>query len=227
MKNYSYAIIAFFLVFLLFISLSIFAPYILHSQKNKKLCNSEIGQNKFVLETNKPIPKIKDQSNILFLKTYLKTYYKKVPDEAENIIAKAINDLSHKYNIDFDLIVGIIGVESSFNPYATSKKGARGLMQVRYNVWKKHLKISNVMILHNIHEGIEYGILAFLQCKKEAKGNLKLALQKYNGAKGSRYVNKVNKEISRFMLLRKNKGVLINGQGINKRLYSTNKRKTK
>ena len=78
-------------------------------------------------------------------------------------------------------------------------------MQVRYSVWKNHLNISDVMELHNIHKGIEYGILAFLQCKKEAKGNLIMALQKYSGTKGQVYVNKINKEINRFMLLKKNK----------------------
>jgi soluble lytic murein transglycosylase-like protein len=196
MKNYSYTIITFFLAFLL----SIFIPYF---QRNKEVYNSEVNQSKSVLETDKSIPETKDQSNVLFLKTYLKTYYRKVPDEMENAIAKAIYDLSHKHHVDFNLIVGIIGVESSFNPYATSKIGARGLMQVRYGVWKRHLKIPNIMILHNIHEGIEYGILAFLQCRKEAKGNLKLALQKYNGAKGSKYINKVNKEISRFIASKK------------------------
>lgn len=206
MENRNYAILVSFLIILILLY-SIFVPlYILYSQEDKKIYNLEPIQNKSVLEINKFIPEIKDQGNILFLETYLKTYYKKVPDEIEDIIAKAIDDLSHKHVVDFNLVVGIIGVESSFNPYATSKIGARGLMQVRYGVWKNHLEIPNVMILHNVYEGIEYGILAFLQCKKEAKGNLKLALQKYNGAKGQIYVNKVNKEISRFVLLKQSKG---------------------
>lgn len=181
--------------------------YILYSQKNKKIYSPKISQE-------------------LFLKIYLKTYYKKVPDEVENIIAKTINDLSQKYHVDFNLVVGIIGVESSFDPYATSKVGARGLMQVRYSVWKNHLKIPDVMTLHNIHEGIEYGILAFLQCKKEAKGNLKLALQKYNGTKESKYVNKVNREVNRFILLKQDKGELINGLQLDQRISGTNTRTT-
>ena len=239
MKNYSYATLAFFLAFLLSISLFMFMPCF---QKDKKIYNSKISQNKSISIPKVIVPEMKNQSadahginalttglstNTLALKIYLSIYYKKVPDEIENVIIETVDNLSRKHQMDFNLIVGIIGVESSFNPYATSKKGARGLMQVRYGVWKDHLKIPNVMILHNIHEGIEYGILAFLQCKKEAKGNLELALQKYSGTKGQIYVNKINKEISRFMLLRKSKGVLIDGQGINKRLYGTNKRKTK
>lgn len=206
MENRNYAILVSFLIILILLY-SIFVPlYILYSQKDKKIYNLEPIQNKSVLEIDKFIPEIKDQGNILFLETYLKTYYKKVPDEIEVIIAKAIDDLSHKHVVDFNLVVGIIGVESSFNPYATSKIGARGLMQVRYGVWKNHLEIPNVMILHNVYEGIEYGILAFLQCKKEAKGNLKLALQKYSGTKGLDYINKVNREISRFILLKQSKG---------------------
>lgn len=206
MENRNYAILVSFLIILILLY-SIFVPlYILYSQKDKKIYNLEPIQNKSVLEIDKFIPEIKDQGNILFLETYLKTYYKKVPDEIEVIIAKAIDDLSHKHVVDFNLVVGIIGVESSFNPYATSKIGARGLMQVRYGVWKNHLEIPNVMILHNVYEGIEYGILAFLQCRKEAKGDLVKALQKYSGTKGLDYVNKVNREISRFILLKQSKG---------------------
>jgi len=207
------------IISILYFILAFFLSYILYFQETKEICNSRVIQNKSITKT-------KDQDNILSLKMYLKTYYKRVPDEIEDIIAKATNDLSHKHHIDFNLVVGIIGVESSFNPYAISKVGARGLMQVRYCVWKNYLKIPNRMELHNIYEGVEYGILAFLQCRKEAKGDLILALQKYNGTKRLDYVNKVNKEKDRFILLKLNKGEPINDSQFNQRLSSKNKGKT-
>lgn len=171
---------------------------VLYLQENKE--NMQLSNSKIEIISNIPIPKITVPkiSNVSFLKIYLKTYYKKIPDEIENIIIEAIDDLSCKHKVDFNLIVGMIGVESSFNPYAISSVGARGLMQVRYGVWKYHLNIPNIMRLHNIHEGIEYGILAFLQCRKEAKGNLIMALQKYSGTKNQVYVTKINREINKF-----------------------------
>lgn len=200
------------IVSLLYFILAFSLTCVLYSQEDKKIYNPEVNQNDPIPKVLVPeikIPKNQNalttelSTNALFLKIYLKTYYKKVPDEIEGIIIEAVDNLSHKHHIDFGLVVGIIGVESSFNPYATSKVGARGLMQVRYGVWKDHLEIPNIMELHNIHKGIEYGMLAFLQCRKEAKGNLVMALQRYSGTKGQVYVDKVNKEIDRFVLLKK------------------------
>jgi soluble lytic murein transglycosylase-like protein len=41
-----------------------------------------------------------------------------------------ISEYSQKYRVDFALIKAMIQAESGFNPYAVSKKGAKGLMQL-------------------------------------------------------------------------------------------------
>ncbi len=41
-----------------------------------------------------------------------------------------IQDAARRYGVDFSLLKAIIRAESSFNPQAISRKGARGLMQI-------------------------------------------------------------------------------------------------
>lgn len=41
-----------------------------------------------------------------------------------------IQDASRRYGVDFSLLKAIIRAESSFNPQAISRRGARGLMQI-------------------------------------------------------------------------------------------------
>ena len=41
-----------------------------------------------------------------------------------------IQDAARRYDVDFSLLKAIIRAESSFNPLAISRKGARGLMQI-------------------------------------------------------------------------------------------------
>ena len=43
---------------------------------------------------------------------------------------RIIQDASQRYGVDFSLLKAIIRAESSFNPAAVSRKGARGLMQI-------------------------------------------------------------------------------------------------
>ncbi len=43
---------------------------------------------------------------------------------------RIIQDASQRYGVDFSLLKAIIRAESSFNPVAVSRKGARGLMQI-------------------------------------------------------------------------------------------------
>jgi len=56
----------------------------------------------------------------------------KVQEDRETATARQI--------IDDDLVTAIIQVESSGNPKAISNKGAYGLMQIRWSVWKDELR---------------------------------------------------------------------------------------
>ena len=90
----------------------------------------------------------------------------------ENIINRA----SKKFGIDAQLIKAIIMAESSFNPYAISKSGAKGLMQLM-PVTANDMRVENPFDPEdNILGGTKY--LSMLL--KRFNNDKKLALAAYN-----------------------------------------------
>jgi soluble lytic murein transglycosylase-like protein len=67
-----------------------------------------------------------------------------------------ILEKTREHNVDFALVKAIIHVESSFNPYAVSERGARGLMQVLPETAKRHGIEDIYDPAQNIEAGIRY-----------------------------------------------------------------------
>lgn len=89
-----------------------------------------------------------------------------------DIIGKACQ----KEGLDVKLVAAIIKVESNFNPYAISKKGAKGLMQLMPSVVKDE-KVKNVFDpKENIFAGVRY----LKKLLEACGGDLGLALAAYN-----------------------------------------------
>jgi len=89
-----------------------------------------------------------------------------------------------KKKLDPDLVTAQIFVESEFNPNATSSAKARGLMQVRYEIWKKEpqLKDNGVDAMHKLYwidANIACGTDILRSFLDEAKGDLAKALYRY------------------------------------------------
>lgn len=90
----------------------------------------------------------------------------------KDIIIKACQ----KEEIDVKLIISVIKVESNFNQYAVSPKGAKGLMQLMPSVIKDY----NVKNAFDPKENIFTGVKYLKKLINECEGDLGLALAAYN-----------------------------------------------
>ena len=104
------------------------------------------------------------------------------PKKAERLFHSIIMQAANRNQVDPALVKAIIMAESSYNPRAISKKGAKGLMQLMPGT-AKALGVENSFDPeHNINAGVRY----FKQLLNQFDGDMKLALAAYNA--GSRKV---------------------------------------
>ncbi len=99
-----------------------------------------------------------------------------VADYQRTAYDKLIAQLSKKYKVDFHLIKAMIRTESGFNPYAVSRKGARGLMQLMPET-AQQMNVSNIF---DPRENIEGGIRYFKYLASLFHNDLTLSLAAYN-----------------------------------------------
>lgn len=87
-----------------------------------------------------------------------------------------IDEASTQYNVDRHLIAAVIAQESAGNPYAISRAGAKGLMQLMDST------ANNMGVKHvfNPRENILGGTKYLKHLLKQFKGNETLALASYN-----------------------------------------------
>jgi len=87
-----------------------------------------------------------------------------------------IHNVAQKYNIPVKLIHSIISVESNYNPWAVSPKGAVGLMQLMPDTAQEY----GVNNLFDPSENIEGGVKYLKDLIRAYKGKTDLVLGAYN-----------------------------------------------
>ena len=87
-----------------------------------------------------------------------------------------ISEFSGKYQVDFALIKAMIRAESGFNPYAVSRKGAKGLMQLMPGTALR----MNVVDVYNPKENIDGGVRYIKYLLSLFNNDLRLSLAAYN-----------------------------------------------
>lgn len=130
---------------------------------------------------------------------YIKEKYPMTPQKVADQIAYQIITQSKMASIPYELTLGIMAVESGFNPYAVSSKQARGLMQVL--VKECSAGEINQNEIFDVDYNITMGLCIFNDHLKYAQGDLSKALYGYVGG-DSVYIEKVLRTMGEFMLYR-------------------------
>jgi soluble lytic murein transglycosylase-like protein len=98
---------------------------------------------------------------------------------------------SRRAGLEPELVLGLIQVESGFRKYAISSAGARGYMQVM-PFWARLIGDGNVARLFHLQTNLRYGCVILRHYLDAERGDLFLALGRYNGSRGrSEYPNAV------------------------------------
>jgi hypothetical protein len=174
--------------------------------KNYELKQKLNQANEELNSLKEDISGIKDKDDLLKrdIKLYIKRKHPKVSNVVASSIAENIIIISKKYKVSPELILGIIRVESAFDPMAVGPKTkyghARGLMQVMPD-WGKKFKLKSKYDMHNINTGIECGVKVFLIHLTQAKGDISGALFLYVNQDKS-YVGKVYAAMGKFVAFR-------------------------
>ena len=101
-------------------------------------------------------------------------------------IVETVFRKSREFRFNPYLVMALIQVESGFDPYAVSKSGSYGLMQVNYSVWKNELNI-DLQKIYKVEYNIDLGLKILSRYYRETEGNMVTALFLYNN--GYKYVN--------------------------------------
>ncbi len=156
-----------------------------------------------------------DQKGLIVAKTfeYLKDKKVRGSDEKLMTIANSVYEESQKFDIDYRLILAVMKVESNFRNDAVSRKGARGLLQIKPSLARhisrtSDISVKSVKCLYEPEKNIKIGV-NYLSRLIERFENIYTALHAYNvgprkvkrntsgdedGAPNSRFTKKVMKE---------------------------------
>jgi soluble lytic murein transglycosylase-like protein len=108
----------------------------------------------------------------------------RIPDyDARVEFLKTVDYESARAGLDRQLVLGLIQVESNFRKYAISIAGARGLMQVM-PFWTRLIGDGEPRSLFDMRTNLRYGTVILRHYLDIEKGDLFMALGRYNGSRG-------------------------------------------
>jgi len=150
------------------------------------------------------IAKIKTNDDLMIrdIELYIKARYRRVPTVVAQTLALTIVATCKEEDVSPELVVGIIEIESQFNPMARNEKsGAIGAMQIMPE-WSKKLGLKSVYNLYDIPTNIKSGIKVLkIHINEDAKGDIAKGLYFYVG-KDRSYANKVFQAAGKFVVFR-------------------------
>ena len=135
-----------------------------------------------------PIPEFNNtESRLLYIRWLVaqsERLRKKKPDsDARREFLQTVWYESRRAGLDVALVLGLIQVESAFRKYAVSPVGARGYMQVM-PFWTNVLADGDAAKLFHMQTNLRFGCVIMRHYLDREKGDLFLALGRYNGSRG-------------------------------------------
>ncbi len=98
---------------------------------------------------------------------------------------------SRRAGLETSLVLGLVQVESGFRKYAISSAGARGYMQVM-PFWARLIGDGDPRRLFHLQTNLRFGCTILRHYLEREKGDVFLALGRYNGSRGrAEYPNMV------------------------------------
>ena len=111
----------------------------------------------------------------------LKRYVK--DPEQRMALLRHVHRAATRARLQPELVLAVIQIESAFNPYAVSRVGAQGIMQVM-PFWKKEIGRSQDNLI-DLVTNLKYGCTILKYYIDKENGGLANALARYNGSYGS------------------------------------------
>jgi Transglycosylase SLT domain len=141
---------------------------------------------------------------------WLSRRYKVAPEPVSRLVQEAWS-LGHRMSLDPTVILAVMAVESSFNPFAQSAAGAQGLMQVMTGVHDlKYEAFGGVRAAFDPVANLRVGVQVLQECIARA-GGLEGGLKAYVGAtnlsEDGGYVGRVLLERSHLLLILQGRSV--------------------
>jgi soluble lytic murein transglycosylase-like protein len=104
-------------------------------------------------------------------------------DQSERLeLLRIVYREAQRNELDPDLVLAVMQVESAFNRYAISRVGAQGLMQIM-PFWRELLGRAQDNLMQ-VETNIIYGTTILAHYLEESGGDLVDALARYNGSRG-------------------------------------------
>lgn len=117
---------------------------------------------------------------------------KRIPDREGRLeFLRSVHYEATRAGLDPQLVLGLIQVESGFKKYAVSTAGARGYMQVM-PFWARLIGDGDASRLFHLQTNLRFGCVILRHYIDTERGDLFLALGRYNGSRGrAEYPNMV------------------------------------
>lgn len=137
-----------------------------------------------------PIPEFSDtESRLKYLRwlgSASERLRKKIPGSDWNVRKEFLQTVwyeSRRAGLETALVLGLVQVESNFRKHAVSSVGARGYMQVM-PFWTRVLGDGDAGKLFHMQTNLRFGCVILRHYLDREKGDLFLALGRYNGSRG-------------------------------------------